>query len=296
MLASLLFPLFTVEIRLKQQLSISWNWFVLFHFCLSVVLFVIVFNQEINYYLCSDNLVPFYLLNHLELRAEGKTKCREKADQSGSTCLTLRHWQPEHPRSHPEPFLLQAEQPQLSQSFLIAEMLQLSDHSCGLPLDLPQQLHVFPVLRAPEMDTGLQVGSHQSRVEGKNQPPRPAGHSSFVGAQNTVGLLSCKHMFSGHVQLFIHQYCQVLLGSTALNPFIPLSVFILGISPDQVQDLALGFPELHEICMGTPFKPIKVSPNGTPSSSKPTTPPCLVSSSNLLRVHSVPLSVLLIRH
>jgi len=60
--------------------------------------------------------------------------------------------------------LLQAEQHQLFQPELTAEVLQPSDHFCGLPLDLLQQVHVFPVLRAPELDAGLQVESHQSRV------------------------------------------------------------------------------------------------------------------------------------
>jgi len=40
-------------------------------------------------------------------------------------------------------------------------MLQPSDHFCGPPLDLVQQVHVLLVLRAPELDAGLQVGSHQ---------------------------------------------------------------------------------------------------------------------------------------
>jgi len=39
------------------------------------------------------------------------------------------------------------------------------------------------VLRAPELDTGLQVGSHKSRVEGQNPFPRLAGHAAFDGAQ-----------------------------------------------------------------------------------------------------------------
>ncbi|KAK4818403.1 hypothetical protein QYF61_012324 [Mycteria americana] len=55
-----------------------------------------------------------------------------------------------------EPSFLQAEQPQLSQPVLIGEVLQPSDHFCGPPLDLLQQVHVFPVLRAPELDTALQ--------------------------------------------------------------------------------------------------------------------------------------------
>jgi len=39
------------------------------------------------------------------------------------------------------------------------------------PLDPLQQVHVLPVLRAPELDAGLQVGSHHSR--GAESPPPP---------------------------------------------------------------------------------------------------------------------------
>jgi len=78
-----------------------------------------------------------------------------------------------------EPSLLQAEQPQLSQPFLLAEMSQPSDHFCGPLLALLQQVHVSPVLRAPELAAGLQVGSHQSGAEGQNPLPRPAGHAAF---------------------------------------------------------------------------------------------------------------------
>jgi len=46
-------------------------------------------------------------------------------------------------------------------------VLQPSDHFCDPPLDLLQQGHVCPVLRAPELDAGLQVGSLQSRAEGR---------------------------------------------------------------------------------------------------------------------------------
>jgi len=68
----------------------------------------------------------------------------------------------------PQPSLLQAEQPQLSHPFLIKEVFRPSDHLCGPPPDLLQQLHVLLVLRAPELDAGLQVGSHQSQGEGQN--------------------------------------------------------------------------------------------------------------------------------
>ena len=52
-----------------------------------------------------------------------------------------------------EPSLLQAEESHLSQPVLIGKVLQLSDHLCGPPLDLLQQLNVLLVLGALELDT-----------------------------------------------------------------------------------------------------------------------------------------------
>jgi len=72
------------------------------------------------------------------------------------------------------------------------------------------------VLGAPELDTGLQVGSHQSGAEGQNPFPHPAGHAAFDAAQGTVGFLGYERMLAAHVQLFIHQYPQVLLDRAAL--------------------------------------------------------------------------------
>ena len=93
---------------------------------------------------------------------------------------------------------------QLSQPFLIGEVLQPSDHFCGPPLDLLQQVHVFLVLRTPELNAVLQVRSHQSRVEGQNHLSRPAGHASPDAAQDTVGPLGCQRTFwaaSAHKEL-----------------------------------------------------------------------------------------------
>jgi len=126
-------------------------------------------------------------------------------------------------------------------------VLQPSDHFCGLPLDPLQEAHVFPVLRAPELDAGLQVGSCHSGAEGQNHLLRAAGHTAFDAAQDTVGLLGCERTLLAHVQLFIDQYPQVLLGRAALNPFIPQPVLILGVALTQMQDLALGLVEPHEV-------------------------------------------------
>ncbi|KAK4826321.1 hypothetical protein QYF61_007406 [Mycteria americana] len=160
-----------------------------------------------------------------------------------------------HSKVSLESSLLQAEQPQVSQPVFIGEVFHPSDHFCGPLLDPFQQVHVFPVLRTPELDAVLQVGSHQSRVEGQNHLLRPAGHAYFDAAQDMVGLLSCKHTLSAHVQFFIHQYPQVLLHRAALNPFVP--------QPEQ--DLALGLVEPHEVHIGPLLKLVQVPLDGIPS-------------------------------
>ena len=80
-----------------------------------------------------------------------------------------------------------------------------------------------------------------------------------------VGFLGCKHTLPAHVQLFIHQYLQVLLSRAALNPFIPQPVLIPGVAPTQMQDLALGLVLPHEVHMGPPLQPVKVPLGGIPS-------------------------------
>ena len=106
----------------------------------------------------------------------------------------------------PEPSLLQAEQPQLSQPVLTGEVFYPSDQFCALPLDVLQQLHVSPVLRTPHLDAVLKVRPQQSREEGQDHLPRPAGCASLDAAQDTVGFLICKGTLLAHIQLAVHQY------------------------------------------------------------------------------------------
>ncbi|KAK4828525.1 hypothetical protein QYF61_026947 [Mycteria americana] len=141
------------------------------------------------------------------------------------------------------------------------EVFHPSDHFCGPPLDLLQQVHVFPVLRAPELDAVLQVQDlafglveahevHTGPLLELVQVPldgilslRRVNCTTQL-AQDTVGFRGCEGTLLAHVQLFIHQYPQVLLCRAALNPFIPQPVLILGVAHTQVQDLALGPVEL----------------------------------------------------
>ena len=63
--------------------------------------------------------------------------------------------------------LLQAKETQLSQPFLVREMLHSLNHLCGSALDSLKQFPVLLELRGPELDTVLQKRSHQGRVQGK---------------------------------------------------------------------------------------------------------------------------------
>ncbi|KAK4816292.1 LOW QUALITY PROTEIN: hypothetical protein QYF61_014590 [Mycteria americana] len=148
----------------------------------------------------------------------------------------------------PQPSLLQAEQPQLSQPVLTGEVLQPSDHFRGPPWYSLQQLHVLLVLRTPELDAVLQVESHQSGVEGQNHFPQPAGHASLDAAQDTVGLLGCKRTLSAHPQ--------VLFRRAALNHIIPQLVLKPRIA--LTQDPALGLVEPHEVHTGPLLQLVQV--------------------------------------
>jgi len=141
-------------------------------------------------------------------------------------------------------------------------MLQPSEQLCGPPLGSLQQLRVLLVLGAPELDVGLQVGSHQSRVEGQNSLPQPAGHASLDAVQDTVGLLGCERTLVACVQLFIHQYPQVLLGQTDLNPLIPQPVLIVGVALTQVQDPLLDPVEPHKVHTGLLLQLVQVPLDG----------------------------------
>ena len=111
------------------------------------------------------------------------------------------------------------------------------------------------MLGAPELKAVLQAGFLQSRVEGQNHLPRPAGHAAFDAAQDMVlSNVGCKCTLLGHVELLVSQHPQVPLLRAALNPFSAQPVFVLRIAPTQEQDFAFGLVELHEVRTGSPLK------------------------------------------
>ena len=80
-----------------------------------------------------------------------------------------------------------------------------------------------------------------------------------------VGFLGWKGTFLAHMQLPNHHYPQIILGRAALNPFIPQLVLVVKVALTQVQDLAFGFVEPHEIHLGSLLKPGQVPVDGIPS-------------------------------
>ncbi|NXJ29389.1 F120B protein, partial [Dicrurus megarhynchus] len=183
-------------------------------------------------------------------------------------------------------------QPQLSQPVFTAEVLQPSGHLCSTPLDSLQQVKVLPVLGTSELDTALQVGSHQSRADRENPLPHPAGHTALDAAQAAVGFLGCERTLPAQVKLLIQPYPKALLRA-ALNPFSIQPVFVLGIAPALVRDLVLGPVEIDEVCTGPPLKPVQIPLDGSLPSCMSMAPHSLVSPADLPREHSIPLSVLL---
>ncbi|KAK4818807.1 hypothetical protein QYF61_019736 [Mycteria americana] len=187
-------------------------------------------------------------------------------------------------------------------------------------LDTLQHLNVSLVVGGPKLNTVFEVQPHQCQVQGDNHFPSPAGHAIVDTSQDAIGFLGHLGTLLAHIQPAVNQHPQVLfhrgafqplfpkpvalhgvavaqpqvfLHKTALNPFISQSVLILRIASTQVQDLALGLVELHEVHMGSSlsrslymaYLPCRVS----------TAPLSMMSSSNLLRVHSIPLSMPLMK-
>ena len=101
----------------------------------------------------------------------------------------------------PEIYILQNEQPQISQSAIVGEVFHPLDHFCSSPLDVLQQVHVSPTIRTPHLDTILQLRPHQHRAEGQDHLLQPAGHSSFDTAQDMVGFLFYGWCARAHVWL-----------------------------------------------------------------------------------------------
>ncbi|KAK4825953.1 LOW QUALITY PROTEIN: hypothetical protein QYF61_003471 [Mycteria americana] len=187
-----------------------------------------------------------------------------------------------------------AKQPQLPQPLLIRLVLQTL-HQLRCPsLDTLQHLNVSLVVRGPKLNTVFEVQPHQCQVQGDNHFPSPAGHGISDTSQDAIGLLGHLVTLLACIQSAVNQHPQVLFHQAAFQPLFPKPVALHGLVVVQVQDLALGLVEPHTIGLGPWIQPVQVPLQSLPA-LKSTLPPNLVSSANLLRVHSIPSSRSLIK-
>jgi len=94
------------------------------------------------------------------------------------------------------------------------------------------------VLRAAELDAGLQVGS-QRKAEGQNHLRRPAGHTYFDAAHDTVGLLSCECTLPGHAECLINQHPKPFSSGLPSIYSPPNLYLILGLPQHPANDFKL---------------------------------------------------------
>lgn len=79
---------------------------------------------------------------------------------------------------------------QLSQPFLIAQMLQSLHHPCGPFLDSLQYVHVSFILGGPYLDPALQMWHYQCWVDSKDYLPWSAGFTESCQQDNLFQLSS----------------------------------------------------------------------------------------------------------
>lgn len=201
-----------------------------------------------------------------------------KTDHAKKSVSLLFVISPQVLKSHnevcPQPYLLQNEQANLPQTFFITEVLQPFDHRHGPPLDLFQQLHIFLALGTPALDTVLQMGPPEGKIEGDNPLPLPDGHPSSDAAQSTVSRTGCKYTLLAHVQLFVPPEPKSLSPQgCSQGVHLPICIYLqllLLCGYQWVLVLSghyfdLGFIEPHQIKVDSLFKLAKDPLDGIPS-------------------------------
>lgn len=118
----------------------------------------------------------------------------------------------------------------------------------------------FLMLGAPELNTLLQVRSHESGTE-KNHLSQLAYYTSFPADQEMVDFLGCKCTLPVHVELFVHQYLlSPSLHGCCLFPCHPAYIYI----QDCSKPYAFGLVETHVAHLGLPLEPVKIPLDGIP--------------------------------
>ena len=112
--------------------------------------------------------------------------------------------------------------------------------------------------RGPQ--TCIQLGPHKGKVEGNNHLSFPLATPLLSQPRIQLAFWAASALLA-HVELFVHQYAQVL-SRAVLNELFSQSVLIFGIARTQVQHLALGLIEPHNVLMGPLLLPVHVPFDG----------------------------------
>lgn len=116
----------------------------------------------------------------------------------------------------------------------------------------------------PELNSALQLWSHQCWVEGEDHfswPSCPAGNASSNAAKNTLSFRS-KGILLIHVQSGVSQDSKVLFCRAASQLDGPWHVLVPWVFSHQVQLFALLCADLHEISVSSPLQPDKYTLDG----------------------------------
>lgn len=102
-------------------------------------------------------------------------------------------------------------------------MLQLCDQISGFSPDLLQQVHIFLVLRPPELDAAFRGGLTRAE-QSREAQSTPSPYAALDAAENTFGFLGCRCTLPGHVELFRHKHPLILLSRETQSILHPASI------------------------------------------------------------------------
>ncbi|KAM9656645.1 uncharacterized protein ACIBXB_008917 isoform 1-T1 [Morphnus guianensis] len=225
----------------------------------------------------------------LQLEAISSCPISRHLTEETSNHLTTTSFQVvvESDKVSPQPPFLQTKQPQFPQPLLIRLVLQAPHQLGGPSLDTLQQLKVFPVVRGPKLNTVLEVQPHQCQIQGNNHLLVPAGHTISDTGQDAVGLLGHLGTLLAHIQ---PAHPQVLFCWAAFQPLFPKPVVLHGVAVTKCRTWHLALLNLIQLASAHRSSLSRSLCRAFLPSSRSTLPPNLVSSANLLRVHSNPSS------
>ncbi|KAJ7414846.1 Glycine receptor subunit alpha-3 [Willisornis vidua] len=103
-----------------------------------------------------------------------------------------------------------------------------------------QHLNIIPKLRGSELNTALEVWSHQFPIKWDNHFPGPVGHTIPDRPQDAIGLLGCLGTLMVHVQFPVNQNHQIPFCLASLQPLYAQPVALQGVVVAKVQDMGLG--------------------------------------------------------